>query len=112
MIDGVTWDGKNPKAYAAGFKFKAVATEVAIDVRHLVAASPRCRYPPPTPVPHLDSSDSSHAAIAAAEPSLPACERASGESAVSNASDDAEAAQRAAAYIAAELRRERVRSCC
>jgi nitrate/nitrite transport system substrate-binding protein len=26
MIDGVTWDGKNPKAYAAGFKFKAVAT--------------------------------------------------------------------------------------
>lgn len=26
MIDGVTWDGKNPKAYAAGFKLKAVAT--------------------------------------------------------------------------------------
>jgi nitrate/nitrite transport system substrate-binding protein len=26
MIDGVTWDGKNPKAYAAGFKLKAIAT--------------------------------------------------------------------------------------
>jgi len=26
MIDGVTWDGKNPKAYAAGFKIKGVAT--------------------------------------------------------------------------------------
>jgi len=26
LIDGVVWDGKNPKAYAAGFKIKAVAT--------------------------------------------------------------------------------------
>jgi nitrate/nitrite transport system substrate-binding protein len=24
MIDGVVWDGKNPKAYAAGFKIKSV----------------------------------------------------------------------------------------
>ena len=24
LIDGVVWDGKNPKAYAAGFKIKAV----------------------------------------------------------------------------------------
>ena len=23
LIDGVVWDGKNPKAYAAGFKLKA-----------------------------------------------------------------------------------------
>ena len=23
MIDGTVWDGKNPKAYAAGFKIKA-----------------------------------------------------------------------------------------
>jgi nitrate/nitrite transport system substrate-binding protein len=26
MIDGVVWDGKNPKAYAAGFKLKSVAS--------------------------------------------------------------------------------------
>jgi len=23
LMDGVTWDGSNPKAYAAGFKLKA-----------------------------------------------------------------------------------------
>jgi nitrate/nitrite transport system substrate-binding protein len=26
LIDGIVWDGKNPKAYAAAFKIKAVAT--------------------------------------------------------------------------------------
>ena len=26
LIDGVVWDGKNPKAYAAGFKIKAGRT--------------------------------------------------------------------------------------
>jgi nitrate/nitrite transport system substrate-binding protein len=25
MIDGTVWDGKNPKAYAAGFKIKAAS---------------------------------------------------------------------------------------
>jgi len=78
----------------------------------LVAASP------PLPLPAANAGAAPGQAPTAANAAIaadlnlpfPRAREGRGESAVSNASDDAEAAQRAAAYIAAELRRERVRS--
>ena len=97
LIDGVVWDGKDPKAYAAGFKIK-VAWEPEpcplpqLPLRRLRALPPRASHRR-----HRRSPQRCEAAQRRARAGRERARRAS-------------RAERAAAYLAAELRRERVRA--